>query len=125
MSYAQINPNIVQRKEAYLGERFTNGEHLAGEKRCDYCGKWFPWSEQNIEKYLLERRWDAARGEPVHCGNSHCWDYHIRWLTHVRKMNMSAEYRESNFVERKKREGQSEQKAMQLYNRLKAKGVVA
>jgi hypothetical protein len=125
MSYVQINPELVKREDRYLGERFTNGERLAGEKKCDYCGRWFSWSEQNLEKYLLERRWDAARGEPIHCGKTGCWDYHIRWLKHVRKMNTSHEYRAKNFIERKTREGTDERDAIKLFNRLKARGVVA
>lgn len=125
MPYTQIDPNKLCRRDRYLGEKFSNGEHLAGEKRCDYCGKWFSWSTQNIDKYIVERRWDFGRKEAIHCGSGHCWDYHIRWLRHNHRMRTSMEYRESNFIERKKREGVDERDAFTLFQRLKAKGVAA
>lgn len=40
-------------------------------------------------------------------------------------MNLNAEYREQNFIERKKRAGVDESRAVALYTRLKSKGVVA
>jgi hypothetical protein len=125
MSYKQIDPRFLCRKDRYLGEKFTNFDHLAGEKKCDYCGKWFSWSTQNIDKYIVERRWDFNRKEAIHCGSGHCWDYHMRVLKHEHKLKTSAEYRESNFVERKKREGMDSEKAFALYQRMKASKVVA
>ena len=125
MSYIQISQDELCRRDRFLGEKFSNGEHLAGEKRCDYCGKWFSWSTQNIDKYIVERRWDFSRKEAVHCGSGHCWDYHIRWLRHEHKLRTSMAYRESNFIERKRREGVDEKDAFKLFHRLKAKGVAA
>ena len=125
MSYAQINPSLLRRQDRFLGEKFSNGDHLAGEKRCDYCGKWFSWSTQSMDKYIVERRWDFRRKEAVHCGSGHCWDYHMRVLKHENKLRHSAEYRESNFIERKRREGMDSNEAFSLFQRLKAKGVAA
>ena len=125
MSYKSYDINLMRKQDRYLGEKFSDGQHVAGEKRCDYCGKWFSWSTQNLDKYITERRWDFARKEAIHCGNSLCWDYHMRWLKHEKKLRESAEYRETNFVERKKREGMDTTKAWNLFQRLKMSGVVA
>jgi hypothetical protein len=116
-----------EQKGNFLGYRFRKeGKPVCGEMKCPICGKWFSWSLQNIERYILEKRWDEKRGEPSHCGNSLCWDYHIRWLKHVEKMRASSEYRAENFIERQKRRFQkTERDAHDLFLRLKARGVVA
>lgn len=122
MSYIEIDPKTGK----FFGHRASNGLVTAGDKRCDYCGKWFSWSDANMEKYILQRRWNQQKGEPIHCGNSLCHDYHHRWLKHCLKMATDIAYRESNFIEREKRRNNIQEKdAWKLFQTLKGKGVVA
>jgi len=108
-----------------LGYRFRkDGKPLCGEMKCPICGKWFSWSETNVERFLLERRWNFRKGEPEHCGSSHCYDYHMRYLKHQRRLGENQEYREQHFIEQKKRTGMHEKNAFKLFERLKQKGVV-
>ena len=112
-------------KAGFLGYRFKKGRRLAGDMRCMLCGRWFTWSRQNIEKYILEHRWDDRRGEPTHCGNSMCHDYHIRYLRHVERLKRDAQYQEDHFVQSQVREHGVNQNSMwQLFQRLKRKGLI-
>lgn len=109
----------------FLGWRFAKPGKLCGDKKCDYCGKYFSWDSANIERYILERRWEGTKKEPVHCNSTHCQDYHNRWLVHMKRLKENPEYREANYVQRKSREGYDEKKVYRLYQRLKQQGLVA
>lgn len=112
-------------KNRFLGYRFARNGKVCGDKKCDYCGRWFSWDISNVEKYILERRWNDVKGEPVHCNNSLCQDYQNRWIKHNQRLATNAEYRASNWVEREKRRGKEEKDAVKLFMSLKEKGVVA
>ncbi len=67
----------------FCGKRFLLKTKLFGDKRCIYCGKWFHWKdtdsitwmkEGNIDNYNVDKSL-----EPLHCGSSHCKDYHQSW----------------------------------------------
>src|SRR3990167_4225766 len=98
------------RSGLYLGHQFvrtTNekGFQRAGDKRCEYCGAWFHWTDAERDLYVRTGNIDVAYGrrerhivgytkddrpiyrsqpptmvnwEPVHCGSSHCQEYHRR-----------------------------------------------
>ena len=70
----------------FLGFRSQKDGVLAGDMRCLLCGRWFSWSKANIKNYILQRRWDATRNEPSHCGSSHCDDYHRRYIKHMSRL---------------------------------------
>ena len=76
----------------YLGERVQKRGRLCGQKRCDYYGEYFHWDSANKEKYILSRNWNFKKGEPYHCGNSRCEDYHRRWLRHQERLMNEPDY---------------------------------
>lgn len=112
-------------KEGFLGYRFKKGQALAGDMRCRLCGTWFCWTLSRIETYTIERRWDERRGEPIHCGNSHCYDYHMRYLKHVARLKNDPQYQEDHFVRAQVKEhGMNENVMWRLFQRLRVKGLV-
>ena len=112
-------------KAGFLGYRFKKGQKVSGDMRCLLCGKWFCWTLSKVESYILERRWDDRRGEPVHCGNSMCHDYHRRYLNHVERLKKNAQYREDHFVRSEARKHSVDENVMwELFDRLKKKGFV-
>lgn len=123
--YREIDYRSLPKHQKFLGYRFQKDGKTAGDKRCDYCGKWFSWEASQMERYILDRRWNFQMKEPIHCGNSLCWDYHMRYLKHVQKMKSDPQYVENNFVERKRREGMDSNKAFNLFQRLKERGLAA
>lgn len=77
--YQKIDPD----KELHLGHQFEKNGERSIEKRCDYCRKYFTFDVKNIDK------WDgnvklSFNGVPekIHCGSTHCQDYHVRVLAH-------------------------------------------
>ena len=116
---------VDYRKGGFFGYRFAKNGRTCGDKKCDYCGKWFHWDTANMERYILQRRWNERKSEVIHCNNSLCQDYHQRYLVHMNKLATSGEYRMSNFVEREKRKGVEEKTAFGLFQRLHSKGMVA
>jgi len=122
--YSEVN---IRKQNVKFGRVFTkDGRRYAGDMRCTICGKWFAWNEENMMKYILGRRWDERKGQPIHCGSSHCHDYHMRYLKHRAKLANNPEYVMENFIEREKRRNQiTEKKAFDLFMRLKNHGVVA
>lgn len=86
--YHKIDPN----KEMHLGHQYEKNGQRAIEKRCDYCGKYFCFDVKNCDK------WDSnikishnGVPEKIHCGSTHCQDYHIRVVAHEKKMDSIAE----------------------------------
>lgn len=113
-------------KQGFLGHRFKKAQELAGDMRCQLCGDWFCWQLAKINTYIVERRWDARRGEPIHCGNTACHDYHMRYLKHVARLKSDPQYNEDHFVRVQVREHGVDENAMwKLFQRLRARGMVA
>lgn len=79
----------------FCGHRFLLKQKLYGDKRCMYCGKWFHWSQDDAEKWIKAKNVDDTNVdkvlEPLHCGNSHCDDYHHRYLKHQAKIHLENE----------------------------------
>ncbi len=73
----------------FCGHRFMLKQKLYGDKRCIYCGNWFHWAQDDAAKWIKARNIDNMNVdkvlEPLHCGNSHCDDYHQRYLRHQEK----------------------------------------
>ena len=112
-------------KNGFLGHRFVKGERLAGDMKCPLCGKWFSWVLSKIETYIIERRWDYRKEEPVHCGNSMCHDYHMRYLKHCERLKKDIQYQEDHFVRNQVRQhGVDENSMWKLFQRLRRKGLV-
>lgn len=74
----------------FCGHRFLLKQKLYGDKRCIYCGKWFHWCQEDSQKWIKAENIDNTNIdkvlEPLHCGNSHCSDYHERYLRHQTKL---------------------------------------
>lgn len=112
-------------REKFLGYRFKKAGRVSGDMKCLLCGRWFTWTISKVESYILERRWDEMRGEPVHCGKSMCHDYHRRYLRHVERLKRDAQYREDHFVQSEARKHAVDENSMwALFQRLKKKGLV-
>lgn len=118
--YREVDPD----SGFFLGHRFEKDGKVSGDMKCPLCGRWFAWDRANINKYALERRWNETRQEPEHCGKSHCYDYHMRYLKHKEKMKFDVNYRHSHFIELQKRKGLEERDSFKLFQNLKANGVV-
>ena len=97
-------------KNRFLGYRFAKPGKACGEMRCFICGRYFNWDITQVEKYILERRWDEDRGEPAHCGKQHCHDYHRRYLIHLHRIENDSEYLEAH--------------TWNLYQRLQSQGML-
>lgn len=72
----------VEGQSRFCGHRFVLKQKLYGDKRCLYCGKWFHWqsNEANVQKWIAANNLDTmnvdSNIEPLHCGSSHCVEYH-------------------------------------------------
>ena len=118
--------NIDSKHSKYLGHRWQSERFLSGDLRCKLCGRWFSWSTQNVEKYVLEHRWNEERNEPEHCGSTHCQDYQMRYVRHLCKMHNDPDYYvEMQFKVKQRKETEREHAAYQLFNQLKSKGVIS
>jgi len=110
----------------YLGFRSSNGARVAGDMKCQLCGKWFSWSTQNELKYCMENRWDIKRQEPKHCGSKHCYDYQARYEVHLAKMQLNPDYhKEMSWKVWKRRQSELERKTTSLFYDLQKRGLIA
>lgn len=94
-------------EKGYLGYQYVRDGIIYGDKRCDYCGKWFSWTMKQRAKYIENWNWKIEKGapvrrkndqgvveiltdvineEPIHCGSEHCQDYHNRVLKHEQRL---------------------------------------
>jgi hypothetical protein len=82
--YKKIDPE----KELFLGYQFEKDGNRSIDKRCDYCGKWFTFDVSECDEWGDNIQF-AFNGVPekVHCGSSHCEEYHRRVLLHQKKEN--------------------------------------
>lgn len=85
----------IDGNKRFCGHRFLLKQQLYGDKRCIYCGKWFHWSQEDGHKWIKAQNIDNMNVdsvlEPLHCGNSHCEDYHVRYLRHQEKLAVDSE----------------------------------
>lgn len=105
----------------HLGYQYEKDGHIYGDKRCDYCGKWFTWTTERKSRYMEDFNWKVEEGqpkrimignkpdgtpilrkvytshneEPIHCGSGHCNDYHARVLQHEKNV---AEENDKHFM---------------------------
>lgn len=79
----------------FCGHRFLLSQKLYGDKRCMYCGSWFHWCQDDAAKWIKAKNIDDTNVdkvlEPIHCGKSHCDDYHQRYLRHQVKLAIEQE----------------------------------
>lgn len=79
----------VDGNSKFCGHRFLLAEKLYGDKKCIYCAKWFHWCQDDAPRWIKTKNIDDTNIdkvlEPLHCGNSHCEDYHQRYLRHLAK----------------------------------------
>ena len=99
----------------FAGHKFLLKTKLYGDKRCVYCGRWFHWKETDYLTWLRTKNIDSMHRdkgvEPLHCGSSHCEEFHRRYLRHQEKL-------------KKERRGEAEVFFLNLYKKLKKQGVV-
>lgn len=85
----------IDGNKKFCGHRFMLAQKLYGDKRCIYCGKWFHWCQDDAAKWIKAKNIDDLNVdkvlEPLHCGNSHCEDYHQRYLRHQVKLAVENE----------------------------------
>lgn len=97
---------IDPQKDPHLGHMHERaGGQRSHDKRCDYCGKWIVYDVKNIAEWgdnvkIGLHRWP----EKVHCGSTHCTDYHKRVLKHEEKLKeQTARASERLFLKLKKK----------------------
>lgn len=78
-------------KEMHLGHLFEKDGKRAHDKRCDYCGRWMTYDLKNIHEW----RENVKIGlndwpEKVHCGSTHCVEYHRRVVANEDKIKAEA-----------------------------------
>jgi len=70
----------VEGDSRFCGKRFILATRLYGDKRCLYCRVWFHWKDTDYATWILTGNIDRLNLddniEPLHCGSSHCTDYH-------------------------------------------------
>lgn len=70
----------VEGDSRFCGKRFILATRLYGDKRCLYCGVWFHWKDADYATWIRTSNIDRLNLddniEPLHCGSSHCTDYH-------------------------------------------------
>jgi hypothetical protein len=87
----------IDGQSRFCGHRFLLKQHLFGDKRCIYCGKWFHWSFKDIQKAVDRDNVDSLNVdniiEPLHCGNSMCADFHkLCEVEQIKKMKEREKY---------------------------------
>lgn len=86
--YQKIDPQ----KEMHLGHQYERNGERAIEKRCDYCGRYFFFDVKNIDQWGINFKLGFNDvPEKIHCGSSHCCDYHVRVLAHEQNVNKALE----------------------------------
>jgi len=85
--WSKIDPE----KERHLGHIYERDGRRAHDKRCDYCGKWMSYDVKNIATWgdnakIGLNNWP----EKIHCGSTHCTDYHVRVMRHEEKVKEQA-----------------------------------
>lgn len=66
-----------------------------------------------------------TRGEPKHCGATHCYDYQARYDKHVAKMASDPAYlQEMSWKIYRRKERELEQKTMGLFTSLQQRGAI-
>lgn len=70
----------VEGDSRFAGHRFILANKLYGDKRCLYCGTWFHWKDTDYQTWVKTGNIDRMNLddtiEPLHCGTSHCQEYH-------------------------------------------------
>lgn len=78
-------------KEQHLGHIFEKDGKRAHDKRCDYCGTWMTYDVKNIAMWFENIKMGLnGWPEKVHCGSSHCIEYHRRVQAHEVKVRAEA-----------------------------------
>ena len=99
---------IDPQKEPHLGHIHERDGKRAHDKRCDYCGRWMVYDLKNIADWGDNVKMGIhGWPEKVHCGSSHCTDYHNRVMKH-----------EKDLIQRQRLA------ADRLFKKLKKQGVV-
>lgn len=80
-SFSKTSKSVeVEGDSRFCGHRFVLGAKLYGDKRCLYCGVWFHWKDTDYQTWVKTGNIDRLNMddtiEPLHCGSSHCQDYH-------------------------------------------------
>ena len=82
----------VQGDARFVGHRFILKTRGYGDKKCLYCGVWFHWTESIALHEGMKGNVDRMNNddvlEPLHCGSSHCEEYHR--LALIAKANRDA-----------------------------------
>lgn len=82
-NFQRIDP----RKEMFLGHQYEKDGIRSIDKRCDYCGKWICFDVKDPELWGTNVKIGFnGIAEKVHCGSSHCEEYHRRVIVHQQKM---------------------------------------
>lgn len=82
---------VDPQKERHLGHIFERDGRRSHDKRCDYCGRWMCYDLRKVAEWgdnskIGLNNWP----EKVHCGSTHCQEYHRRVLKHEKRIQADA-----------------------------------
>lgn len=99
----------VEGDSRFCGHRFILATRLYGDKKCLYCGVWFHWKDTDYANWIRTRNIDRLNLddniEPLHCGSSHCTDYHYLSIQEEEKrleISDPVKYRQYKFLQSQK-----------------------
>ena len=101
-SWKYVDPS----KEQYLGHQYEKDGKRAHDKRCDYCRVYMVFDIKNVHEWGDNMKMGFNDWpEKVHCGSSHCTEYHRRVKIHEEKQARLRAQHNTNLFFDLKRQG--------------------